>query len=180
MKNFEKYINLILENKYGLPNACYVYKELMNNENCQGLRCGKTCFIRILKWLNQDYVEPIKLSHDEYVILKNVPKKYKWIWRDLNEELYISENAPIIDENNNYLGLGCFADLPYNYDFLFVNCEDEPYEIAKLIADYESNNQPNKTDVVREVYSSEVETVRKCGDFFPLRNREKEHEDVSK
>lgn len=138
MKNCEKYAEKIAFE------VC-PYDLLGDKRNCKECEFdmgGNGCdFSGIAKWLLAEYVEPIKLTHDEYVILKNLPSEYKFLWRDLNEELYISENAPIIDENNNYLGLGYFADLPYNYDFLFVNCDEEPYEIAKLIADYEKENE---------------------------------------
>lgn len=141
MKNFEKYIDSL-----SIANCMRATKDNKNSvdTSCDGCEFAtdEWCDIKKIKqWLLEEYQEPIRLTHDEYVILKNLGSEYKFLWRDLNEELYISENAPIIDENNNYLGLGCFADLPYNYDFLFVNCDDEPYEIAKLIADYEREHE---------------------------------------
>ena len=141
MKNFEKYIDKIVRTLYLYSEEhINIYAWKLQEEHIEfDLDIHNTESIK--QWLLEEYKEPIQLTHDEYVILKNLPSEYKFLWRDLNEELYISENEPIIDENNNYLGLGCFADLPYNYDFLFVNCEDEPYEIAKLIADYEKENE---------------------------------------
>ena len=80
--------------------------------------------------------EPIKLSDDEKVILRNIPKNYKWIARDEDEMLLIFTGKPIKkdyywkckDEDDK-----CFI---YLFDHLFQSIkweDEEPYFIEDLL-----------------------------------------------
>ena len=73
-----------------------------------------------------------KLTEDEKVILRNLPKEYKWIVRDHVGSLWIFENKP----NNNIFGwfYSTASTLPFPNLFKFIKYEDkEPYSIEKLL-----------------------------------------------
>lgn len=140
MKNFEKYIDRLFT--YGRNPRCAVCA--MRNLECSHTEAG--CKERVKshrQWLLEEYVEPIQLTHDEYVILKNVDRKYKWIARNENKEYFsFTTTRPSkqkiywnCDDKVTYVGI--FSNL-----FQFIKWEDEePHEIAKLIADYEKENE---------------------------------------
>lgn len=141
MKNFEKYIDKIARV------SCV--KEIFEDYRYYCVSCefsieGDCDCNKVKQWYLQEYQEPIQLTHDEYVILKNVPKEWKWIVRDKYDGIiFIFDQKPFIENkewkckgNSNYY-LYLFKDL-----FQFIKWEDEePYEIAKLIADYEKENE---------------------------------------
>ena len=82
-----------------------------------------------LLWERKD--EP-KLTEDEKVILRNLPKEYKWIVRDHIGSLWIFENKP----NSNIFGwfYSTASTLPFPNLFKFIKYEDkEPYSIEKLL-----------------------------------------------
>ena len=82
-----------------------------------------------LLWERKD--EP-KLTEDEKVILRNLPKEYKWVVRDHIGSLWIFENKP----NNNIFGwfYSTASNLPFPNLFKFIKYEDkEPYSIEKLL-----------------------------------------------
>lgn len=140
MKNYEKYKEKI--DKRDNP-QCYVYYELMGNKNCKSEGCSSGCFIKTIRWLLEEYVEPIKLSNDEYVILKNLPSEYKWIVRD-DAHLEIFTGKP---EKTKYTWVVIYEDDTFECLYLFQHLfkfvkfeDDEPYSIAKLIADYEKEH----------------------------------------
>ena len=73
-----------------------------------------------------------KITEDEKVILRNLPKEYKWIVRDHIGSLWIFENKP----NNNISGwfYSTASSLPFPNLFKFIKYEDkEPYSIKELL-----------------------------------------------
>lgn len=141
MKNFEKYIDEIT---YAL--------DMLDCNDCKDNGCNHCVILQLIKnfkifmqkdmkeWLLAEYQEPIKLSHDEYVILKNLNKKFEYIARDEFSCLDVFEKKPYLDgdywsSTGHEYSIGV-----YNHLFQFIKFEDEPYEIAKLIADYEKEN----------------------------------------
>lgn len=79
------------------------------------------------------------LTDDEYAILKNLEKRWKWITRDEYGSLELFSNKP----RKNYGTWGYVGKHGYlsNFDHLFdfiKNEYDEPYEIAQLIDAYET------------------------------------------
>lgn len=141
MKNFEKYIESIAK--------------VLTTQDCEGMQCDKCVLGNVCdrqdeeytkKWLLAEYKEPIRLTHDEYVILKNLPSWCKWIAKDKYTMIStVFEEKPskfdyIWGCNEMSQKLSLFDNL-----FQFVKWEDEePYEIAKLIADYEKENGNEK------------------------------------
>ena len=73
-----------------------------------------------------------KLTEDEKVILRNLPKKYKWIARDKNGCLYAYASKPkkgIIMWESDGLPM-----IPFDHLFQFIKWEDEePYSIEELL-----------------------------------------------
>lgn len=126
MKNFEKYIDKITNIDKVACKICQIRKF-----NCQSLakRCEEIK-VENKKWLLEEYKEPIKLTHDEYVILKNIKSdKYHLISRENDGLLYL-------------YGEKHFRNISfYSHLFQFIKWEDNPYEIAKLIEDYEKENK---------------------------------------
>ena len=139
MKNYEKYKEKI--DKRDNP-QCYVYYELMGNENCKNEGCSSGCFIKTIKWLLEEYKEPIQLTHDEYVILKNLGSEWKFIARDrLYDELNIFDCKPRKNEDE-WLHIDAYSSFTgFNHLFKFIKWEDEePYSIQQLIEDYEKEH----------------------------------------
>ena len=84
-----------------------------------------------LLWERKDEPKP-KLTEDEKVILRNLPKEYKWIARDGFGFICVFENKP------DKAIFGCFYSaatiLPFPKLFKFIKYEDkEPYSIENLL-----------------------------------------------
>ena len=73
-----------------------------------------------------------KLTKDEKVILRNLPKEYKWIARDLSGMVYIFIERP---EKGQAIWYGCGQPMiPFYHLFQFIEWEDEePYLIEDLL-----------------------------------------------
>ena len=72
--------------------------------------------------------EAPKLNEDEKIILRNIPKEYKWIARDLSGMVYIFIERP---EKGQAIWYGCGQPMiPFYHLFQFIQWEDEePYSI---------------------------------------------------
>lgn len=148
MKNIERFfdeINKELEN-YGI--ACVVDRVKSGRESACTKAGGAClgCIKDALKWLIS---ESALLSKLEYEILKNIPKKWKYIARDSHfggEEygrLYIYTSEPERDEyewiesgtneNDEHYRIGLFEDL-----FQFITWESKAYSIEELLKEYEA------------------------------------------
>ena len=78
--------------------------------------------------------EKTKLTEDEKVILRSLPKEYKWIARDKNGLIFLYAKKPSKCE---YSWGGCkYMLLPLEHLFQFIKWEDEePYSIAELLGE---------------------------------------------
>ena len=76
--------------------------------------------------------ETPKLTEDEKVILRSLPKDYKWIARDLSGMVYIFIERP---EKGQAIWYGCGQPMiPFYHLFQFIEWEDEkPYLIEELL-----------------------------------------------
>ena len=76
----------------------------------------------------------IKLTEDEKVILRSLPKGYKWIARDLSGMVYIFIERP---EKGQAIWYGCGQPMiPFYHLFQFIQWEDEePYLIEELLGE---------------------------------------------
>ena len=73
-----------------------------------------------------------KLNEDEKIILRNIPKEYKWIARNLSGMVYIFIERP---EKGQAIWYGCGQPMiPFYHLFQFIKWEDEePYSIEELL-----------------------------------------------
>ena len=134
MKNIEKYYSEFMNKSHINPN-CYWFKVIRGNEYCDGRSCGQ-CGEEFLEWLNEEYKEPIKLTEDERVILKNMSVDYRYIGRDKNGDLYIYRNKP---ERDNFVKAMKFN--VYNHLFQVIKWTDKkPYKIKDILENCEVNN----------------------------------------
>ena len=76
--------------------------------------------------------EKPQLNEDEKVILRSLPKEYKWITRDLSGMVYIFIERP---EKGQAIWYGCGQPMiPFYHLFQFIQWEDEePYLIEELL-----------------------------------------------
>ena len=76
--------------------------------------------------------EKPQLNEDEKVILRSLPKEYKWITRDLSGMVYIFIERP---EKGQAIWYGCGQPMiPFYHLFQFIEWEDEePYSIEELL-----------------------------------------------
>lgn len=139
MKNLEKYIDKILDSDLETIHCtvCKLrlgYDPCEQDENLTKKECDAEC-IKNRKWLKEEYIEPIYLSHDEYVILKNILSFYKYIYRDASDTICICNKEACLSGNRN-VRLICF-----NHLFDFVKYEDgTPYSIQELVENYEKEH----------------------------------------
>lgn len=108
----------------------------------------------------------IKLTEDEKVILKNLPKRFKWITRDKDGNLFIYANKPIKRESSwiSETIFDWFGMWVFNHLFQFIKWEDkEPY----LIEDLLKNN---------DIAATEIFDLKKVYDCFPQSFVNKERE----
>ena len=76
--------------------------------------------------------EKPKLTEDEKVILRNIPKQYEWIARDKNGLIFLYINKPV---KRNFWFDDCGTiSFPFDHLFQFIQWEDEePYSIEELL-----------------------------------------------
>ena len=78
----------------------------------------------------------IKLTEDEKVILRNIDKRYRWIARDGDGNLFIYVNKPIKRESSwvSEMVFNWCSIWVFNHLFTFIKWEDEePYLIEDLL-----------------------------------------------
>ena len=106
--------------------------KFINSENCDAE--GKGCVECNKNWLKAEHKEKIKLSDAERVILENLPKECKWIFRDLTESLVVCVNKPGKTERYWTTNGIRFLFNAFNHLFKFIKANDtEPYNIEELL-----------------------------------------------
>lgn len=134
MKNFEHYKDVFMRCK-GRNLECIASKKILKR------KCDNNCAICvefIKKWLYKEYKEPIKPTEDEKAILRNLPKKYEYIARDYNGNLYLYTKKPqkVLETDywaNTVDGTSKIFNI-YEHLFKFIKWRDaEPYNIEELI-----------------------------------------------
>lgn len=91
-----------------------------------------TCGQR-LDWVS---AKMVKLSDEEKVILKNIDKRFKWIARDKNGNLFIYCEKPIKRESawGSEIIFDYEVMIIFNHLFQFIKWEDEePYLVEDLL-----------------------------------------------
>jgi hypothetical protein len=131
MKNYEKHEEELKE----------TYVALQKGNINQLLKVYPfTNVYELIRWANEEYVEPIKLSNIEFELLecfKNHAKHLKWIARDRNNLLCLYKVKPekIIDEGFfETKGFSYFPLELFDNYFKFIKWEDkEPYNIKEIL-----------------------------------------------
>ena len=128
-KNSDKFLNLDDDGFLWIRN----FDENLNIIDCDnGLDIMKVYNDYTCKELLWERKEKPKLNEDEKAILRNLPKEYKWIARDLSGMVYIFIERP---EKGQAIWYGCGQPMiPFYHLFQFIQWEDEePYSIEKLL-----------------------------------------------
>ena len=128
-KNSDKFLNLDDDGFLWIRN----FDENLNIIDCDnGLDIMKVYNDYTCKELLWERKEKPKLNEDEKAILRNLPKEYKWIARDLSGMVYIFIERP---EKGQAIWYGCGQPMiPFYHLFQFIKWEDEePYLIEKLL-----------------------------------------------
>ena len=111
-------------------NELYYYYDVYHNWASSSLSINEICELNVKIKYIKDF------TYDELVILLNLPIKYKYIARDLQDnQLYAFSDYPLknTDTHSWYTINGSFIDLPYNHLFKDINYDDE-YKVK--ISDY--------------------------------------------
>lgn len=109
---------------------------------CSGKACDDCLFCgncRALrnKWANSEYVEPIKLTSTEKVILENIDSNFKWIARDNDGRMFCFEEKPHRGASKNWYS-DWYCWLPFDKLLKFIKWEnEEPYKIEDIISNCE-------------------------------------------
>ena len=136
MKNIEKYYDELIQVFEDKDDdvRCY-WRRNIAEEPCKGMVLCVECLEQFFKWLNEEYREPITISADEKVILRNLPEDFKYIARDSDADIFIYKTKPTkdeygwIDEALSAVSFNLYAHL-----FQFIEWEDdEPYSIEELL-----------------------------------------------
>ena len=133
--NSDKFLNL---DDYGFLWICDFDKNLKHIYDLNEFDIMKVYKDYTCKELLWERKETPKLTEDEKVILRNLPKEYKWIARDEEGDLAVHNVKPYkspefwVSESDiawEYL-------VPFNNLFQFIKWEDdEPYSIEELLGE---------------------------------------------
>ena len=104
---------------------------ITQDENYDIMKVYKDYTLTELLWERK---EKPKLNEYEKAILRNLPKEYKWIARDLSGLVYIFIERP---EKGQAIWYGCRQPMiPFYHLFQFIQWEDdEPYLIEDLLGE---------------------------------------------
>ena len=87
-------------------------------------------------WLNEEYVEPFKVTQAEKYILESVQDEYEWIYRESEGTNYliISVNKPNSYRNVQFNATGKYQDFRcFNHLFKFITIENSPLKIGDIL-----------------------------------------------
>lgn len=69
----------------------FVKVHVLHSDNCECVKDCKECMAAFREWLEADYIE---FTEDELVILKNINNNYKYISRDIDGNLEVTDSLP--------------------------------------------------------------------------------------
>ena len=127
-KDSDKFLNLDYDAFLWIHNFDKNLKCLYDFNELDIMKVYKDYTLTELLWERKE----AKPTEDEKVILKNLPKKYKWIARDSSGMVYIFIERP---EKGQAIWYGCGQPMiPFYHLFQFIKWEDEePYLIEDLL-----------------------------------------------
>ena len=125
----DDFINLIGDGYLPLDNYHEDFTDIDGEVEFDIMKVYKDYTLTELLWERK---ETPKLTEDEKVILRNVPKEYKWIARDSSGMVYIFIEKPEKRQAILY-GFGQ-PMIPFYHLFQFIKWEDEElYSIEELL-----------------------------------------------
>ena len=130
-KNSDQFLNLDYDGFLWIRNFDENLKCIDDLNELDIMKVYKDYTLKELLWERKEKPQP-KLTEDEKAILRNVPKKYKWIARDKNGLIFLFSKKP---SKCDYSWIG-YNDIafPYYHLFQFIKWEDEePYSIEDLL-----------------------------------------------
>ena len=108
------------------------YKEDLTNVDYFDIDIMKVYKDYTCKELLWERKEKPKLTEDEKVILRNLPKEYKWIARDKNSSIFLYIDKPV--KRNFWFDDYGTIRFPFDHLLQFIQWEDEePYLIEDLL-----------------------------------------------
>ena len=128
-KNSDKFLNLDYDAFILIRNFDENLKCINDLNEFDIMKVYKDYTCKELLWERKEKPKPTK---DEKVILKNIPKKYKYIARDRSGLIFLYSKKP---SKCDYSWIG-YNDIafPYYHLFRFIKWEDdEPYSIKELL-----------------------------------------------
>ena len=130
-KNSDKFLNLDDDGFLWIRNFDENLKCIDDLNELDIMKVYKDYTLTELLWERKEKPQP-KLTEDEKTMLRNLPKEYKWIARDLSGMVYIFIERP---EKGQTIWYGCgLPMIPFYHLFQFIQWEDEdPYSIEELL-----------------------------------------------
>ena len=131
--NSDKFLNLDFDGFLWIRNFDENLKDRNALNEFDIMKVYKDYTCKELLWERKEKPQP-KLTKDEKVILRNLPKEYKWIARDKNGLIFLYAKKPS-KYDYSWIGYNDKA-FPYYHLFQFIKWEDEkPYSIEKLLGE---------------------------------------------
>ena len=127
-KNSDKFLSLDYDGFLWIRNFDENLKYIDDLNETDIMKVYKDYTLTELLWERKE----AKPTEDEKAILRNLPKEYKWIARDLSGMVYIFIERP---EKGQAIWYGCGQPMiPFYHLFQFIQWEDEePYLIEELL-----------------------------------------------
>ena len=128
-KNSAQFLNLDYDGFLWIRNFDENLKCIDDLNELDIMKVYKDYTLTELLWERKEEPKP---TYDEKIILRNLPKKYKYIARDKNGLIFLYAKKP---NKCEYSWGGCkYMLLPLEHLFQFIQWEDEePYSIAELL-----------------------------------------------
>ena len=129
--NSDKFLNLDFDGFLWIRNFDENLKDRNALNEFDIMKVYKDYTLKELLWERKEKPKP---TYDEKIILRNLPKKYKWIARDKNGLIFLFSKKP---SKCDYSWIG-YNDIafPYYHLFQFIKWEDEePYSIEELLGE---------------------------------------------
>lgn len=140
MKNFEVYEDKIKEYDYDFAEKNgEVIKCYGTCKSCDfGINNSGNCKYNQIKWLYEEYKEPIKLSRLEFELLKYyIEHGYQYITRDSSEALFAYDTKPC-KMQHHWMATENIKGIYFDDLFSFIKWEDEePINIKELLENCE-------------------------------------------
>ena len=132
---YNESILITLKGKYhfNLNNYSIDLTQICGFEKFDIMKVYKDYTCKELLWERK---EKPQLTEDEKVILRNLPKEYKWIARDSDNLIYMFRKKPCKHHNIIWSDGYKFTFFPFGHLFQFIQWEDEePYSIEELLGE---------------------------------------------